>query len=165
MSLGLEKCYFPLINMIIGMNKLVFILRLADAAHGWKSSWKKWSFDWINVGSSPLLNLYIFDFAFIHSVHRKEVDTVKVKNGKDIIAQKEEGREREDREKKKTLSGMSFVWTGQGYCFLTAGGLGGQSGPLIPIQKRGNSSGWHQSSPPTIPATHTHTYVYPESWC
>ncbi len=61
------------------------------------------------MGSGPLLNLYIFDLAFKHNIQRKEVYTATVKNGKDIIAQKEEGRAREDRERKKTLSGMSFV--------------------------------------------------------
>lgn len=98
---------------------------------------------------------YTFDLAFKRSIMRKEVYMAMVKNWKDITAQKEEGRNREG---KKTLSGMSFVSTGQGYCFLTAGWLRGvQSGPLIPIQKRGNSWGWHQSSPPT----HTHTH---KSW-
>ncbi len=61
------------------------------------------------MGSGPLLNLYIFDLAFKHNIQRKEVYTAMVKNGKDIIAQKEEWRAREDRERKKTLSGMSFV--------------------------------------------------------
>ncbi len=115
-------------------------------------------FDWNNVGSGPLLNLYIFDLAFKHNVQRKEVYTATVKNGKDIIAQKEEGRVREDRERKKTLSEMSFVWTGQVYCFLTAVWLGGvRAGPSFPSRREEIRQGWHHSSPPTIPASHTHT--------
>lgn len=144
--------------MIIGMNKLVFILRLADAAHGWKSSWKKWSFDWINVGSSPLLNLYIFDFAFIHSVHRKEVDTVKVKNGKDIIAQKEEGREREDREKKKNTFRNEFCLNRPRVLFPDSWGTRGAERAPHSHPKERKFFGLTSVISPYYPC-HTHTHI------
>lgn len=109
------------------------------------------------------VHFYIFDLAFNRSDHRKEVYTAMVKNGKDIIDTKGRGEGAGATEKgKKTFSGMGFVWAGQGYCFLTAGWVGGAIGPLVPIHNRGNSWGRHQSSPLLSPATHTHPYT--ESW-
>lgn len=90
-------------------------------------------FDRNNVGSGPLLNLYIFDLAFKHNVQRKEVYTATVKNGKDIIAQKEEGREREDRERKQNTFRNEFCLNRPSVLFPDS--WGGRAGPSFPSRR------------------------------
>lgn len=141
--------------MIIGFNKPIL-----DVAHDRKSSRKMWSL--IRAANELMwgpVHFYIFDLAFIQSDHRKEVYTAMVKNGKDIIAQKEEGRERErQRKKKKHFQEWVLSEQAKGIVSWQLGESGGQIGPLVPIHKRGNSWGRHQSSALLSPATHTHTY-------
>lgn len=137
--------------MIIGFNKLVL-----DVAHDRKSSRKMWSL--IRAANELMwgpVHFYIFDLAFKQSDHRKEVYTAMVKNGKDIIAQKEEGRERERQRKKNTFRN-EFCLNRPRVLFPDSWvSRGGRSGPSFP-STREEILGVDISHLPYYPLPHTH---------
>lgn len=103
------------------------------------------------------VHFYIFDLAFKQSDHRKEVYTAMVKNGKDIIAQKEEGRERERQRKKKNTFRNEFCLNRPRVLFPDSWvSRGGRSGPSFP-STREEILGVDISHLPYYPLPNTHT--------